>query len=115
MFRGLVFHWFRARPVRTIIVISDTSFALIHLAVGLSSEIHPQVILGQAILALALGLIFAAARARDVSIVIPILIHALFDVLVVSAQGSISQTLDLMSRRPRRTCSSSDLSCLPGG
>ena len=94
MFRGLVFHWFQALSVRKIIVISATSFAFIHFAVGMSSEIASQVILGQALLAFALGLIFAAARARDVSVVIPIIVHAVFDVLVVSAQGSVSDTLD---------------------
>jgi membrane protease YdiL (CAAX protease family) len=94
MFRGLVFYWFRALSVRTIIVVSAASFAFIHLAVGLTSEIHPLVILGQGFLAFSLGLIFAAARARDVSVVIPILAHTGLDVLVVSAQGGISQTLD---------------------
>jgi len=94
MFRGLVFHWFRALPVRRIILISAGSFAFIHLAVGLTSRFDPQIIIGQALLAFSLGLIFAAARARDVSVVIPILAHAGLDVLVVSAQGSISDTLD---------------------
>ena len=94
LFRGLVFHWFRVLPVRRIIIISAASFALIHLAVGLSSDFNPTVILGQAVLAFALGLIFAAARARDVSILIPILAHIVFDVLVISAQGGVSQTLD---------------------
>ena len=94
MFRGLVFHWFRAFSVRKIIVISAGSFAFIHFAVGMFSAIDPLVIVGQAFLAFALGLIFAAARARDISVVIPILVHAGFDVLVVAAQGSVSETLD---------------------
>lgn len=94
MFRGLVFHWFRAQPIRTIIVVSAASFAFIHLVLGLSSELPLEVVLGQAFLAFPIGLIFAAARARDVSVVIPILAHAVFDVLIVSAQGGISDTLD---------------------
>ena len=94
MFRGLVFHWFRDRSVRTVIVISATSFAFIHLAVGLSSTLPVEAIVGQAFLAFALGLIFAAARARDVSVLIPILVHAGLDIAVIAAQGSVSETLD---------------------
>lgn len=94
MFRGLVFHWFRQHSVRMVIVISAASFAFIHLAVGLSSTFPTEVIVGQAFLAFSLGLIFAAARARDTSVLIPIIIHAGLDILVVSAQGGVSETLD---------------------
>ena len=93
MFRGLVFHWFREIPVRGIVLISAAAFGSVHL-VGLASDIHPAVILSQAYFAFALGIIFACARARDVSIVLPILVHTVFDIAAVSAKGSVSQTFE---------------------
>ncbi len=100
MFRGLVFYWFKALSIRKIILISATSFAFIHFILGLSSEFPVEVIFGQAVFAFSGGLIFAAARARDVSVVIPILVHAVLDIMVVSAQGGISQTLDTEAQAP---------------
>ncbi len=93
MFRGLVFHWFRELPVRGIVLVSAAAFGSVHL-VGLASQIHPAVILAQAYFAFALGIIFASARARDVSIVLPILVHAAFDVVALSAKGSVSATFE---------------------
>ncbi len=97
MFRGLVFHWFRALPVRGLIILSAASFASVHL-VGLMSEIHPAVIFAQVYFAFALGVIFACARARDVSILLPILVHATFDFIAISAKGSVSQTFENVSQ-----------------
>lgn len=91
MFRGLVFHWFRRLPARGVVLVSAVSFGAMHLA-GLATEIHPAVILSQAYFAFALGLIFAGARARDVSILLPIAVHAGFDFIAISAKGSVSQT-----------------------
>ena len=93
MFRGLVFHWFRALPQRGVVLISAAAFGSVHL-VGLASEIHPAAILAQAYFAFALGLIFAGARARDVSIVLPILAHAVFDIFALGATGGVSQTFE---------------------
>ncbi len=93
MFRGLVFHWFRRLPLRYLVLVSASSFGAMHL-VGLGSEIHPAVILSQAYFAFALGVIFAGARARDVSILLPIAVHAGFDFFAISAKGSVSQTFE---------------------
>ncbi len=93
MFRGLVFHWFRRLPPRGVVLVSASSFGAMHLA-GLVTEIHPAVILSQVYFAFALGLIFAGARARDVSILLPIAVHAGFDFIAISARGSVSQTFD---------------------
>lgn len=93
MFRGLVFHWFRMLPVRYLVLVSAGSFGAMHLA-GLITEIHPAVILSQVYFAFALGVIFAVARARDVSIVLPIAVHAVFDIFAISANGGVSQTFE---------------------
>lgn len=93
MFRGLVFHWFRRLPLRYLVILSAGSFAAMHLQ-GLATEIHPAVILSQAYFVFALGLIFASARARDVSILLPIAVHAGFDFSAISAKGSVSQTFE---------------------
>jgi membrane protease YdiL (CAAX protease family) len=93
MFRGLVFHWFRKMPAQGVVLVSASAFGVMHLA-GLATEIHPAVILSQAYFAFAVGLIFANARARDVSILLPIAVHAGFDFLAVSARGSVSQTFE---------------------
>lgn len=93
MFRGLVFHWFRWLPPRGVVLVSAGSFGAMHLA-GLMTEIHPAVILSQVYFAFAVGLVIAGARARDVSIMLPIAVHAVFDFLAVSAKGSVSQTFE---------------------
>lgn len=93
MCRGLVFHWFRRLPPRGVVLVSASSFGALHL-VGLLSEIHPAVILSQVYFAFSLGLIFAGARARDVSILLPIAAHAGFDFLAISARGSVSETFE---------------------
>ena len=93
IFRGLVFHWFRRLPPRGVVLVSATSFGAMHLA-GLVSEIHPAVIFSQAYFAFAVGLVFAGARARDVSILLPIAVHAGFDFLAVSAKGGVTQTFE---------------------
>jgi len=93
MFRGLVFHWFRGATIRKVIVLSAVSFGGIHL-IGLASELHPAVVLSQVYFACALGLIFASARARDFSIVLPIAAHAVFDFLAISAGGTVARTFD---------------------
>jgi len=94
MFRGLVFHWFRRWSPRGVVVVSAGAFGAMHLA-GLVTEIHPAVILSQAYFAFALGLIFAGARARDVSILLPIAVHAVFDIFALSARGgSVSKTFE---------------------
>ena len=93
MFRGLVFHWFRRLPPRGVVLVSAGSFGAMHLA-GLATEIHPAVILSQVYFAFAVGLIFAGARARDVSILLPIALHAVFDFLAISAKGGVSKTFE---------------------
>ena len=93
IFRGLVFHWFRRLPARGVVLVSATSFGAMHLA-GLVTEIHPAVIFSQAYFAFAVGLVFAGARARDVSILLPIAVHAGFDFLAVSAKGGVGQTFE---------------------
>ena len=93
MCRGLVFHWFRRLPPRGVVLVSAASFSAIHL-IGLVSEVHPAVILAQVYFVFGMGLIFAGARARDVSILLPIGVHAVFDFLAISAKGSVSQTFE---------------------
>ena len=93
MFRGLVFHWFRGLSPRSLVLVSASSFGAMHLA-GLGTEMHPAVVFSQAYFAFALGVIFAGARARDVSILLPIAVHAVFDFLAISARGSVSQTFE---------------------
>ena len=93
IFRGLVLHWFRDLPLRSKILISAGSFAAIHLT-GLASDIPSVVILSQVYLAFSFGLIFACARARDVSILIPIGVHALFDFVAFLPKGGVSETFN---------------------
>ena len=93
MFRGLVFHWFRRLPPRGVVLVSAGAFGAMHLA-GLVTEFHPAVILSQAYFAFAVGLIFAGARIRDVSILLPIAVHAVFDFIALSARGGVSQTFE---------------------
>lgn len=93
MCRGLVFHWFRRLPARGVVLVSAASFSAIHL-IGLASEVHPAVILAQVYFVFGMGLIFAGSRARDVSILLPIGVHAVFDCLAISAKGSVTETFD---------------------
>jgi len=93
IFRGLVFHWFRAASVRNIIAVSALSFGAMHL-IGLASEIPVAVVLAQVFFAGSTGLIFAGARARDTSILLPIAAHSLFDFLAITPRGSVSRSFD---------------------
>ena len=88
MFRGLVFHWFRDLSVRKQILISAFSFGGLHL-LGLFSGIDPAIILAQVYLAAGFGLIFGYARARDYSIMIPIMIHVIFNLITLGSKGGV--------------------------
>jgi membrane protease YdiL (CAAX protease family) len=86
MFRGLVFHWFRDLSVRKQILISAFAFGGLHL---LGVGIDPAIILAQVYFAAGGGLIFGYARARDYSIMIPIMIHVIFNLIVLGAKGGV--------------------------
>jgi membrane protease YdiL (CAAX protease family) len=90
MFRGLVFHWFRDVSVRKQILISGLGFGGLHL-LGLFSGIEPLVILSQVYMAAAFGIIFGYARARDYSIMIPILVHFTFNLVTLGAKGGVHE------------------------
>ena len=90
MFRGLVFHWFRDVSVRKQILISAFSFGGIHL-LGLTSSIDTAIILSQVYFAAAVGVIFGYARARDFSIMIPIMVHGLFDFITLGSKGGVAE------------------------
>ena len=90
MFRGLVFHWFREVSVRRQILISGFGFGGLHL-LGLFSGIEPAVILAQVYLAASFGIIFGYARARDYSIMIPILVHFTFNIITLGAKGGVNE------------------------
>lgn len=92
MFRGLVFHWFRDVSVRKQILISAFSFGGLHL-LGLASSIDTAIILAQIYFAVGLGVIFAYARARDYSIMIPIMIHGMFDFITLGSQGGLEEAV----------------------
>jgi membrane protease YdiL (CAAX protease family) len=93
LFRGLVFHWFRQFPIRHVVLISAAGFGLVHL-LGFAAGLHPGVVLSQFYLAFSFGLIMGSARARDVSIMLPIAVHAGVDFLALSARGGVSELLD---------------------
>jgi len=88
MFRGLVFHWFREVSVRKQILISGFGFGGLHL-LGLFSVIEPAVILAQVYLAAGFGIIFGYARARDYSIMIPIMVHFMFNFITLGSKGGV--------------------------
>ena len=92
MFRGMVFHWFRSVRPRTLILISALSFGGVHL-IGLLSPlpVHPGVILAQVFFAAGLGVVFAYARYKDYSIIIPILTHAVFNFIAAAAKGGVDE------------------------
>ena len=90
MFRGLVFHWLRDQSVRKQILISAFAFGGLHL-LGLPSGIDPVVILAQIYLAVGFGVIFGYARARDYSIMIPIMVHFLFDFITIGSKGGVAE------------------------
>lgn len=92
MFRGLLFHWFRDQSVRARILISAFAFGGVHLIAVFSVD-ATAVIVSQAYFASAVGAVFASARARDVSIWLPITVHALFDFVAFVASGSIGSAL----------------------
>lgn len=92
MFRGLLFHWFRDQSVRTRILVSAFAFGGVHLIAVLYVD-ATAVIVSQSFFASGVGAVFAAARARDVSIWIPIAVHALFDFVAFAASGSIGSAL----------------------
>lgn len=91
MFRGMVFYWFESVSLRKQILISALAFGGMHLF-GLFSHIDAPVILAQAYFAAGLGVIFAYARSQDYSILLPILVHTLFDVVAIGSKGGISET-----------------------
>ena len=84
MFRGLVFHWFRDLSVRKQILISAFGFGGLHL-LGLTSGIEPAVIFAQIYLAASFGIIFGYARARDYSMMIPIMVHIVFNFITLGS------------------------------
>jgi len=88
MFRGLVFHWFRDVSVRKQILISGFSFGGLHL-IGLFSSIDYAVILAQVYFAAGLGVTLGYARARDYSIMIPIMTHVIFNLIVLGGKGGV--------------------------
>lgn len=90
MFRGLVFYWFRAVSVRKQILISGFGFGGLHL-LGLTSGIEPEVIFAQVYLAASFGIIFGYARARDYSIMIPILVHIVFNFITLGSKGGVAE------------------------
>ena len=90
MFRGLVFHWFRDLSVRKQILISALGFGGLHL-LGLRSGIEPAVIFAQIYLAASFGIIFGYARARDYSIMIPILVHIVFNFITLGSKGGVAE------------------------
>ena len=91
MFRGLVFYWFDSVSLRKRILISAFAFGGMHLF-GLFSNIDAAVILAQVYFAASLGVIFAYARSQDYSILLPILVHALFDFVAIGGKGGVSET-----------------------
>ena len=88
MFRGLVFHWFRDLSVRKKILISTFSFGGMHL-LGLLSSIDSTIIFAQIYFVTGLGITVAYARARDYSIVLPIMVHAIFDFITIGSKGGV--------------------------
>jgi membrane protease YdiL (CAAX protease family) len=88
MFRGLVFYWFRDLSVRKQILISAFAFGGLHL-LGLFSGIESAIILAQVFLAAGFGLIFGYARAQDYSIMIPIMIHVIFNAITLGSKGGV--------------------------
>ena len=90
MFRGLVFHWFRDLSVRKQILISAFGFGGLHL-LGLTSGIEPAVIFAQIYLAASFGIIFGYARARDYSIMIPTLVHIVFNFITLGSKGGVAE------------------------
>ncbi len=90
MFRGLVFYWFRDLSVRKQILISGISFGGLHF-LGLASSIDPAIILAQVYFAAGLGLVWGYARSQDYSIMIPIMIHIIFNFIVIGSQGGIEE------------------------
>ena len=96
MFRGLVFHWFRDVSVRKQILISAFAFGGLHL-LGLASTIDPVIILAQVNFAASFGVIFGYARARDYSIMIPILIHVIFNLITLGSKGGVEEAASTAS------------------
>lgn len=93
MFRGAVIAWAKNHTKRQKIVISAAAFGGMHLF-GLQSDIPALIILAQVYFAAGLGTIFAAARLRDYSILLPIIVHAVFDFIALSAAGGVKETFD---------------------
>jgi membrane protease YdiL (CAAX protease family) len=92
MFRGLVFHWFRDLSVRKQILISAFAFGGLHLlGVGIAYEI----ILAQVYFAAGLGLVWGYARSQDYSIMIPIMIHVIFNLIVLGSKGGIVEAVSV--------------------
>jgi membrane protease YdiL (CAAX protease family) len=85
-----VFYWFRDLSVRKQILISALGFGGLHL-LGLRSGIEPAVIFSQIYMAASFGIIFGYARARDYSIMIPILVHFTFNFITLGAKGGVHE------------------------
>jgi membrane protease YdiL (CAAX protease family) len=88
MFRGLVFHWFREVSVRKQILISAFTFGGLHL-LGLRTNIDPTIIFAQVYFVAGLGITVAYARARDYSIMLPIMVHFVFDFITIGSKGGV--------------------------
>ncbi len=91
VFRGLIFHWFEQLNLRKRILVSALIFGGFHLS-SIGSVIPTPVVFAQVFFAAGLGLIFAYARSKDYSIILPILVHALFDFIAIGGQGGVSKT-----------------------
>ena len=88
MFRGLVFYWFRDLSVRKQILISALTFGGMHL-LGLLSNIDSTIIFAQVYFVAGLGITVAYARARDYSIMLPIMVHFVFDFITIGSKGGV--------------------------
>lgn len=88
MFRGLVFYWFKNLSVRKQILVSAISFGGMHL-LGLLSNIDSTIIFAQVYFVAGLGITVAYARARDYSIMLPIMVHFVFDFITIGSKGGV--------------------------
>ncbi len=94
IFRGIVMTALDAanRPRRAMIV-SSVLFGLIHLA-GLAAPIDPRMIMGQALIAFALGLVLGGTRLLAASIWPGIIAHFVLDATGLAAAGGLGDALD---------------------
>jgi membrane protease YdiL (CAAX protease family) len=92
-FRGILWRAFEHRGVLVTAFITSALFGTAHI-MGLFAGIPWQIVTSQMVFAFGVGMMFSAVRLVAGSLVVPIVLHAVFDAGAIVAAGGLSEMFD---------------------